>query len=348
MEPVKQNVLDVIGSAGQWLKGEDAIALATVIDTWGSAPVPVGGQMLVSADGKFLGSVSGGCVEAEVIAQAEDIIKAGAGTPPKTLEFGIADETAWRVGLPCGGSIQVYVERLSAKGADAATVTRLITAREKRQGLVLATTLKTGARQIIADDEAIPAGPLAEDIARAFATGESRTVETAEGPAFVQALLPPPRLMIIGATHIGQVLAELAAMVDLNADVIDPREAFASAARFPGKTVVTQWPGEALAALGLDRYTAVVALAHVGNIDDEALEAALKAPCFYVGALGSRRSHAKRRERLSEKGFGDADFARIRGPIGLDIGAVTPAEIAVSIIAEIIAARRTKRRVSAS
>ena len=341
-EPVKQNVLDVIESAGAWLKADQAIMLATVVDTWGSAPVPIGGQMLVGRDGKFLGSVSGGCVEAEVIAESEEILSSGARC--KTLEFGIADETAWRVGLPCGGSIQVYLERIANSGADAEAVDRMLKARAKREGLVVATSMTDGHRILVGDSEPMPAGPLAEHIQRAFTTGESRMVAGPDGQVFMHALLPAPRLFIVGATHIGQVLGELAGMVDLDVTIIDPRTAFASAGRFPDKKLLTEWPGAAIQGLGLDRYTAVVALAHVANIDDEGLEAALKAPCFYIGALGSKRNQSKRRERLLAKGFSEADMARISGPIGLDIGAVTPAEIAVSVIGEIVGARRKKRR----
>ena len=207
--------------------------------------------------------------------------------------------------------------------------------------------MKDGRRVIVGDSEAVPAGPLAEPVQRAFQTGESRMFEGPDGKVFIHALLPAPRLVIVGATHIGQVLAELAGMVDLDVTIVDPRTAFATAGRFPGKNLISEWPGATLEKIGLDRYTAVVVLAHVANIDDEGLEAALKAPCFYIGALGSNRNQGKRRERLLAKGFTPADLGRISGPIGLDIGAVTPAEIAVSIIGEVVAARRTKRRKAA-
>ena len=344
-EPIKQTSFDVIESAGKWLKADDAVALATVVDTWGSAPVPIGGQMLVGRDGKFAGSVSGGCVEAEVIAESEELLVGGARC--KTLEFGIADETAWRVGLPCGGSIQVYLERICNTGADAGAVDRMLKARTNREGLVIATQMKDGKRVIVGDGEPVPAGVLAEPVQRAFGTGESRMIDGPDGKVFIHALLPAPRLIIVGATHIGQVLAELAGMVDLDVTIVDPRTAFASEGRFPAKKLITEWPGAALGTIGLDRYTAVVVLAHVADIDDEGLEAAMKAPCFYIGALGSNRNQGKRRERLLGRGFTPADLARISGPIGLDIGAVTPAEIAVSIIGEVVSARRTKRRKAA-
>jgi xanthine dehydrogenase accessory factor len=333
--------LDIIGSAGEWLKEDEAVALATVVHTWGSAPVPVGGQMLVGKDGKFLGSVSGGCVEAEVIAQAEDVLVSGA---QKTLEFGIADETAWKVGLPCGGSIEVYLERFKSQSGQRDDLARILESRRQRRGVVIATMLRTGERVVVTDAEEPPAGEIGEHIRAAFANGQSRRLETVAGPLFVHALLPPPRLVIIGATHIGQVLAELAPLAGFDVDVIDPRETFASAARFPGRKIIVEWPGSALARLGMDRYTALVALAHVGNIDDEALEAALKSDSFYIGALGSRRSHEKRLARLKARGIGDETLRRIHGPIGLDIGAVTPPEIAISIVAELVSRRRAKRR----
>jgi xanthine dehydrogenase accessory factor len=333
--------LDVIASAGEWLQEDDAIALATVVDTWGSAPVPVGGQMLVGKDGKFLGSVSGGCVEAEVIAQAEEVLVNGT---QKTLEFGVADETAWKVGLPCGGSIEVYLERFKGKPGQQGDLARILEARKQRRGIVIATLLKSGKRIVVADSESPPAGEIGEHIRAAFENGQSKRVETAEGPLFVQALLPPPRLVVIGATHIGQVVAELAPLAGFDVEVIDPRETFASSARFPGKKIVTEWPGAALDRLGMDRYTALVALAHVGNIDDEALEVALKSDSFYIGALGSRRSHGKRLARLRARGIDDETLKRINGPIGLDIGAVTPSEIAISIVAELVSKRRAKRR----
>lgn len=340
-QAAQTQMLDIIASAGEWLKEDDVVALATVVDTWGSAPVPIGGQMLVGKSGKFLGSVSGGCVEAEVIAQAEDVLVSGA---QKTLEFGIADEAAWKVGLPCGGSIEVYLERFKGQPGQRGDLARILEARKQRRGIVVATMLKTGQRIVATDNEEPPKGEIGEHMRAAFANGQSKLFETAEGPLFVHALLPPPRLVIIGATHIGQVLAELAPLAGFDVDVIDPREAFASAARFPGKKIVIEWPGAALGRLGMDRYTALVALAHVGNIDDEALEAALKSDSFYIGALGSRRSHEKRLARLKARGFDDDTMKRIHGPIGLDIGAVTPPEIAISIVAELVSKRRAKRR----
>jgi xanthine dehydrogenase accessory factor len=328
--------IDVLEAAREWLRRDGKVAMATVVDTWGSAPVPVGGQMAVAADGRFQGSVSGGCIEGEVFVEAEEVLASGR---PRTLSFGVADETAWRAGLPCGGQVQVFVERLVA-AADGPLIEQAISAREGRQGLVVRTRLADGAKKVFArHDREMP-----DDIAERFSTAKSQLRETAEGQVFLHALVPPARILIIGATHIGQVLARVARLAGYEVEIVDPRTAFASQARFEDVTIHAEWPQEALPRIGLDPYTAVVALAHVGHIDDEALKLAVKSECLYVGALGSSRNHAKRRERLKAAGITEGEIARIKSPIGLDIGAQSPAEIAVSIMAEIVLRVRGVKR----
>jgi xanthine dehydrogenase accessory factor len=338
-EPTRSNAPDathdVLAAARSWLGENGRVALATVVGTWGSAPVGVGGQMVVAPDGRFEGSVSGGCVEGEVIAEAEDILADG---KPKTLTFGVADETAWRVGLPCGGQIKVYLERLDADSGPQ-LLDRAIDARSSRQGLVIRTRLNDGRREFFARSD----GNGDADVARHFASGESTLKETPDGEVFLHALVPPARVLIIGATHIGQILAQLVKLAGYEVIVIDPRTAFAAEARFPGIRLDTEWPQDAIPGIGLDPYTAVVALAHVGHIDDEALKLAMRSQCFYVGALGSRRNHAKRTQRLKEAGFTDAEIERIHSPIGINIGAQSPPEIAISIMAEIVRALRGER-----
>src|SRR4029077_13409609 len=173
-----------------------------------------------------------------------------------------------------------------------------------------------------------------------FDTGESELTQAPEGDVFVHAMVPPARVLIIGATHIGQILAQLVKIAGYEVMVIDPRTAFAAEARFPGIRLDTEWPQDVIPQIGLDPYTAVVALAHVGHIDDEALKLALRSECFYVGALGSRRNHAKRTERLAAAGFSAEEIARIHSPIGINIGAQSPQEIAIAIMAEIVLALR--------
>jgi xanthine dehydrogenase accessory factor len=326
--------LDVLKAAKGWLGADGEIALATVIETWGSAPVPIGGQMVIAKDGRFQGSVSGGCIENDIIVEAEDVLASG---KLKTLSFGIADETAWRAGLPCGGQIKVLVERFDTGAAP--LIDRAITARETRRGLVIRTDLESGVRQ--AYERADNAPP---EVADRFRAGESKLVTAPEGDVFLQALVPPARVAIVGATHLAQLLAQQVKLAGYELILVDPRTAYASDTRFDGVRMVTEWPQDALPAIGLDPYTAVVTLAHVGHIDDEALKVALKHECLYIGALGSTRNHAKRTERLKEAGFADADIARIKAPIGIDIGAQTPPEIAVSIMADIIVSLRGSRK----
>jgi xanthine dehydrogenase accessory factor len=323
---------DVLDAARQWLDKDGRVALATVVGTWGSAPVKVGGQMAIAADGRFEGSVSGGCVEGEVISEAESILADG---KPKTLSFGVEDETAWRVGLPCGGKIKVFLERLEKPGG-LPLLSRAIEAGARRDGLVVRTRLADASREVFERQDA----KADEAIRKRFETGESALTETAEGEVFLHALVPRPRILVIGATHIGQVLAQLVTLAGYEVAVIDPRTAFAAEARFPGIRLDTQWPQDAIPKIGLDPYAAVVALAHVGHIDDEALKLAMRSDCFYIGALGSQRNHAKRKERLAAAGFSADEIARIHSPIGINIGAQSPQEIAISIMAEIVLALR--------
>jgi xanthine dehydrogenase accessory factor len=329
--------VDVLSAARNWLARDGRVAIATVVDTWGSAPVPVGGQMAVAADGNFQGSVSGGCIEGEIIMEAEDIL---AGGQPKRLTFGVADETAWRAGLPCGGKVQVFVERIDAKDGGADLLDRAVAAGETRRGLVVRTNLADGRKEVFERSDA----NLPQDIAERFRTAKSQLQETPDGDVFLHALVPPARILVIGATHIGQVLTQIARLASYEVTVIDPRTAFASADRFPDVKLLTEWPQDALPKVGLDPYTAVVALAHVGHIDDEALKLAVQSDCLYIGALGSSRNHAKRVERLKAAGITDSQMARIKAPIGLDIGAQTPAEVALSVMAEIVLAVRGVKR----
>jgi xanthine dehydrogenase accessory factor len=329
--------VDVLSAARNWLARDGRVAIATVVDTWGSAPVPIGGQMAVAADGNFQGSVSGGCIEGEIIMEAEDILASG---QPKRLTFGVADETAWRAGLPCGCKVQVFVERIDAKDGGADLLDRAVAAGETRRGLVVRTHLADGRKEVFERSDA----NLPQDIAERFRTAKSQLQETPDGDVFLHALVPPARILVIGATHIGQVLTQIARLASYEVTVIDPRTAFASADRFPDVKLLTEWPQDALPKVGLDPYTAVVALAHVGHIDDEALKLAVQSDCLYIGALGSSRNHAKRVERLKAAGITDSQIARIKAPIGLDIGAQTPAEVALSIMAEIVLAVRGVKR----
>ncbi len=226
---------------------------------------------------------------------------------------------------------------------DLSLLARLNEARAKREAIALVTALATGAARLVTRED-VAGDLLAVELAEAFRTGKSMVVETPAGKAFINVHVPPVKLVIIGAVHISQALTEIARIAGLDSVVVDPRTAFATAERFPNARVIAEWPDVALPPLKLDHYTAFVALTHDPKIDDPAILHALAKGCFYIGALGSRKTHAKRLERLASAGVVDAALGAIHAPIGLDIGAVSPAEIAVSILGEIIATMREKRR----
>lgn len=295
-----------------YLKGGKRAAIATVVSTWGSAPRGIGSQLAISGDGAFEGSVSGGCVEGAVIIEAQDVIIDG---KCKLLEFGVADEDAFAVGLACGGTIKILVEPVDADGCiTKADLDNICAAHDSRNFRSYQINLSGFLRSEISANAAQI--KLKDDV-------------------FTMAYHPRMRMVIIGAVHITKTLSPMAKMAGYDVFLVDPRESFASVDRFPDDKFVGGWSDEALQEIGVDKNTAVVALTHDLKIDIPALEVALKSDAFYIGALGSRKTHAKRIGELEALGFTSKDIARIKSPIGLDIGSKSPAEIAVSIIAEI-------------
>ena len=330
----------ILQSALDWLAEGRHVALATVIQTWGSAPQPVGSQLVIDEEGNFLGSVSGGCVEAEVITEAVDVIESGL---PKALEFGVEDNTAWSVGLACGGAIRIFVEPLSSAGRSSPdeVLHRLVSDVEARHKVALVTHLATGARSLAhsADDLGQGLAPALDD---AFRRDKSVALEGSDGEIFINVFNPTVRLVIVGAVHVAQPLVPMARALGYDVVIVDPRTAFATEERFGDVTIAREWPDKALPKIGVDGRTALIALTHDPKIDDPALIYALGSDAFYVGALGSKKTHAKRVERLAQKGVPSHELERIHAPIGLDIGAQGAAEIALSIIAEITAVQRGK------
>ena len=300
----------VLTAARDWHAAGHGVALATVIDTWGSAPRRKGAHLVVRDDGLFEGSVSGGCVEGDVISAAVDLIATGGFA---RLDYGVADAQAWEVGLACGGRISVLVQSIDEERFSPALFDHILAARQAGQRTILSTDLSTG-----------------------------RTSEQDAGD-YINIYEPPLRLAIVGAVHIAQALVPLATALGYEVRVVDPRGMFAAAERFAGLAVDPRWPDEALADWGLGAASAVVTLTHDPKLDDPALIAALNSPAFYIGALGSRKTHAARLDRLRALGFDDAALARIHGPAGLDIGAANPPEIALSVAAQMIAAWRQNR-----
>jgi xanthine dehydrogenase accessory factor len=326
---------DALAAATDWLQSAHKVALATVTRTWGSAPRPEGSQMAIRDDGTFIGSVSGGCVEGAVIGEAQNSLKDG---KPRNLKFGVTNEDAWAVGLACGGTIEVHVAPVLAPPHQS-VLAELKHARDSQRPAVLATDLVTGESVLRFPGES--GGDALADAARVQARkDQSASLEIGDRSWFLTVFNPQLDLAIIGAVHIAQPLARMAALAEYAVRVIDPRSGFASEERFPGISLSHEWPDEEFAAKPPGPRSAIVALTHDPKLDDPGLSSALRSQAFYIGALGSRTTHGKRLERLRAQGFGDSELARIRGPIGLDIGARSPAEIAIAILAQMTAELR--------
>ena len=302
-------------------------ALATVVETWGSAPRQAGSQLVISGAGDIMGSVSGGCVEGAVVLEAMEAITDGR---PRVLTYGVSDNEAFAVGLACGGTIRILVDPVADTGLTQGLLQDLVAARAQGRPVGLISALDAPARALVGqgDDTAVDA------CLRSDRSGME------EDGRFVAVHNPPLRLIVVGAVHIAQPLLTMARACGYAPVLIDPRESFGAAARFPGEVILHDWPDEAMAALAPDARTAIVTLTHDPKLDDPAIRVALASRVFYLGCLGSTRTHAKRVERLTAAGFSAADIARIHAPVGLSIGAKSPAEIAVSIMAQIIAVLR--------
>jgi xanthine dehydrogenase accessory factor len=330
-------VNDVLPELQTWIERGDRIAMATVVAVKKSAPRPPGAKMAVNEDGEIIGAVSGGCVEGAVIEIADQVLR---GQPPRVVHFGIADEEAWDVGLPCGGEIDVWVQEyepgrfteIARAGGRAAEVTLL-----EGDG---------AGRKLLYEEDGSQSGSLGspELDAQARRCAEDMLwAETSElrGPMFVDLVAPAPRLILFGAVPIAAALCTLARASGWRPYVVDPRTRFATQNRFPdAERVIAAWPDEAFAQLGgIDPATSIAVLTHDPKLDDAALTIALRSPARFVGAMGSRRAQESRRERLLAAGLGDEELSRMAAPVGLDLGAVSAEETALSILAEVVAAR---------
>jgi xanthine dehydrogenase accessory factor len=338
-------VRDILPDVESWLAQGKPVAIATVVQTWGSSPRREGARMAATPDGGISGSVSGGCVEGAVFEAAVESLKTNR---PRLLHFGVADETAWEVGLACGGSIDIFVKPL-----DAEFFKSLRSVLEEESPAALVTYIrgpdeKVG-REILIDGsgDVIAASVDGQDIKavdlsmNSLAAGMPRRILLDDGiELFIEPLQPPPTLIAVGGAHITIALMELARTLGYRTIVVDPRKAFGNGQRFPHvDRLIQSWPEEAFQQIHITSSTAVAMLTHDPKLDDPALKIALASPAFYVGALGSRQTQSKRRQRLLEDGLTDEQLDRIHGPIGIDIRARTPEEIALSILAEIVAAR---------
>lgn len=342
---------DILADIERWQKDRALVAIATVVQTWGSSPRGVGAKMAVASDGRMIGSVSGGCVENAVVEAGIESLKS---EQPQLLHFGVSDETAWEVGLACGGSIDVFVKPLDPKlfekmhtllaGEDSGALLTVIRGHNKilgREMLIVDGRIFHGS--LGNEWDAIVLN-LAHDV---LSQGVSRRVSLNEDvEVFVEAILPPPTLIVVGGVHIAVALVSMAKTLGYRTVLIDPRRAWGSEERFPNVDQLVQtWIDEAFGQIQIHRSTAIAMLTHDPKIDDPALKIALNSSAFYVGALGSKTTNAKRRERLLSEGVTEGQLSRLRAPIGLDIGAQTPEEIALAVMSEVVAAHRKQNQV---
>ncbi|MGN6316403.1 XdhC family protein [Trinickia sp.] len=305
--------LEVLTTSARWLAEGHRVVIGTVVRTWGSSPRPEGAMLAMRGDGLVVGSVSGGCIEDDLIERLRsgDIDL----TRPSVARYGIAAEEAHRFGLPCGGTLELVLEPLTAGSGIDALCDAL------GQGSLVARTL----------DMATGSARLSPASATDGVRFDGARLVTVHGPRY--------RMLVIGAGQLSSYLASMAVGLDYRVTVCDPREAYTDEWHVPGTEIVRMMPDDAVLDMKLDRRSAVIALTHDPKLDDLALMEALKTPAFYVGALGSRRNNAARRERLREFDLSDDELARLHGPVGIYIGSRTPPEIAISILAEVTAAK---------
>ena len=320
------NEKEIFLKVEEWLLKSLDIAIITVIQTWGSSPRPVGSSMIVNSNHETLGSVSGGCIESFVFAKSLEVIK---NNNYQILEFGVSNSQAWEVGLTCGGKIKVLVEKFTLKDLD---IVKEINNIFKNQGsLILATNLSTGSRRVVNNYTNIKDNPLQK------ANNEISSVHNIEGISwFYKVFSSQHRIIIIGAVHISEPLVELANVLNFKTYLIDPRNNF-DKNKFSNKAILlNEWPDEGLKKLGIDTKTCIVTLTHDPKLDDPALIYSLKSNALYIGCLGSKKTHEARLKRMMKNGFSKNQLSKIKGPVGININAKTPAEIACSIISQII------------
>jgi xanthine dehydrogenase accessory factor len=308
------------------------VAIATVVGTERSAPRDPGAALAVSADGQVAGSVTGGCVEPAVYGEAREVLAGGA---PRLKTYGIADEEAFEVGLPCGGTVQIFVDRLEpelvAPIADAVREERPIALEMKLTGE------DAGAKRLVGPDDE---GPAAELLAR----GETGILDTPEGQVFVSSFAPRPNMYVFGAIDHAAALATVGRYLGFRVTVCDARSKFVTPERFPDvDELVVEWPDKFLENAPVDERTAICVLTHDHKFDVPVLKVALRTPAGYIGAMGARRTNAERAERLRAEGVTDDEIARIHAPIGLKIGSRSPEEVAVAIAAQIVQVMRSPK-----
>jgi xanthine dehydrogenase accessory factor len=339
---------DILSDLDRWHAEGKRMALATVLQTWGSSPRRAGAKMAVTSDGQFTGSVSGGCVENAIIETALEVIRTG---QAQLLHFGVADETAWEVGLACGGSIDIFVKLLDPEFFSSLRAAWQVESHFAHVTVIRGSEHLLG-RELLISADGVVTGSLGrhrqesvlELAAETLDQGKSRRLPLdEETELFIELIAPAPVLVVVGGVHITVALVAIAQTLGFQTIVIDPRGVWGNEERFPNvDRLIQAWPQEAFQQVKLTRAAAVVMLTHDPKLDDPAVKIALDSPAFYVGALGSKTTNAKRRARLLNEGLREAQLCRLHAPIGLNIGAETPEEIALAIMAEVVNAYRNR------
>ena len=305
--------LQVLKSAREWLNAGHRVVMATIVNTWGSAPRPIGSLTAIRDDGLVAGSVSGGCVEDDMIARvrARELVQ----DKPATTRYGVTEEQAQRAGLPCGGTLDLVLEPLGSQSG----IDELLSRVERHELVVRRLDMESGQTEI-------QPGKWSDKLAF-----DGRTLLSVHGPHW--------RLLIVGAGQLSKYLAQMGQALDYHVTVCDPREEYADTWDVPGAQLTRDMPDDVVIAMNLDAHSAVVTLTHDPKLDDMALLEALKSPAFYVGAIGSSKNNAARRQRLAEFDLSADEIARLHGPVGLNIGSKTPPEIAIAILAQMISVK---------
>ena len=305
--------LQVLKSAREWLQSGHRVVMATIVNTWGSAPRPIGSLTAIRDDGMVAGSVSGGCIEDDMIER----VRAGelAQDKPATTRYGVTEDEARRHGLPCGGTLELVLEPLNAQSG----IDELLSRVERHELVIRRLDMESGRTEI-------EPGKWSDRLAF-----DGTTLKSVHGPHW--------RLLLIGAGQLSRYLAQMGQALDYHVTVCDPRQEYADGWDVPGATLTRDMPDDVVIGMNADAHTAVVALTHDPKLDDMALLEALKSPAFYVGAIGSGKNNAARRERLAEFDLSQQEIARLHGPVGLNIGSKTPPEIAIAILAQMTAVK---------
>jgi xanthine dehydrogenase accessory factor len=322
---------NILEKVYEWIKDNQKIVMITVVETWGSSPKPIGSKMIVNENKEFFGSVSGGCVESFIIQESLEVIEKN--ELFKIKKFKISNENAWNVGLSCGGEITVYLEEMNFREK---ALEQIIQKKKNKLEFALLTNLSTGENEIFEKGKPLNRNfeKFTDQINSHYLSKNNGVIK--DSNIFIECYNNPLKVIIIGAVHIAQYLTDFADKFDFEIYIIDPRNYFGTKERFPNVEIINEWPNEAFKKIKTNANCALIGLTHDPKIDDPALQYALKKKFFYIGALGSIKTHEKRCVRLKKAGFTKSEIDSIHGPIGIKLGGKSAPEIALSIIAQLV------------